>query len=357
LQIISFNITWIGGFGLWKEHLEKIDDFAKDSSLHLSQVSVLLDLLIKNKKAIIFDSRLVSVMPVGGKNYSISKVFGKNFIEILKRKQYNLSSELISLIKEKVLKELILPYYYDPQHFFGLYSLEDGLEDFRSENYYNDALRDARTIASTYKYSIKAEDVAKLWREKNSHNQTILKRICDTRKVNVGKSTYGVIDVIDWGASNERLDIGNYVSIGQGVTFILGGGHEYSGLTTFPLKVKFLNHVEEAISKGPIKICDDVWIGNDVTILSGVKVGQGAIVGACSVVASDVEAYSIVVGNPARVIKYRFDDDLRKELLKIDFSKLTPLQLIELSNAFNDYSNKKIDIAEVINLYLFISAE
>lgn len=67
---------------------------------------------------------------------------------------------------------------------------------------------------------------------------------------------------------------------------------------------------------------DDVWIGSRATILSGVHIGQGAIVAAGSVVTRDVPPYAVVGGVPTRIIKYRFTEDIIKELLKIDYSKI-----------------------------------
>lgn len=80
-----------------------------------------------------------------------------------------------------------------------------------------------------------------------------------------------------------------------------------------------LNEKVEAHSKGPVIIDDDVWIGFGATILSGVTIGKGAIVAAASVVIHDVEPYSIVAGNPARPIKYRFSESVRKKLADKSF--------------------------------------
>lgn len=78
----------------------------------------------------------------------------------------------------------------------------------------------------------------------------------------------------------------------------------------------------EALSKGDIVIEDDVWVGENALILSGVTIRQGAIVAAGAVVTKDVEPYSIVAGIPAKIIKYRFSEELRKELLNIDIPAL-----------------------------------
>ena len=79
----------------------------------------------------------------------------------------------------------------------------------------------------------------------------------------------------------------------------------------------------EAISKGNIIVDDDVWIGYGVTIMSGIHIGQGAVIAAGAVVTRNVPPYAIVGGVPAKVIKYRFEPEIIEELLKIDYSKLT----------------------------------
>jgi len=84
-----------------------------------------------------------------------------------------------------------------------------------------------------------------------------------------------------------------------------------------------LGEEKEAWSKGLIIVEDDVWIGTRVIILSGIRIGQGAIIGAGSVVTKDVPPYAIVGGDPARVIKYRFDEETVKQLIKIDFSRIS----------------------------------
>ena len=81
-------------------------------------------------------------------------------------------------------------------------------------------------------------------------------------------------------------------------------------------------HGNDATSKGDIVLEDDVWIGCNAVILSGVHIGQGAVVAAGAVVTKDIPAYAVVAGNPAHIIKYRFDKEYIDELLKIDFSKI-----------------------------------
>ena len=93
-------------------------------------------------------------------------------------------------------------------------------------------------------------------------------------------------------------------------------------ISTFPFRVHCLGHSVEAVSKGDIIVDDDVWIGYRSTVLSGVHIGQGAVIAAGSVVTSDVPPYAIVGGVPAKVIKYRFPQEIIDGLLQVDFSRL-----------------------------------
>ena len=160
------------------------------------------------------------------------------------------------------------------------------------------------------------------WRKLNQHNDTHMINQFDFSKVTVGKRSYGPLMIYAWKSTNEKLRIGNYVSIAEGVKFILGGNHPIETLLSFPLKTQLLGQNDEACSKGEIVIEDDVWIGMGATVMSGVKIGQGSIIGACSVVARDVPPYAIVVGNPSKVIRYRFSTELIKELKSINLSAI-----------------------------------
>lgn len=161
----------------------------------------------------------------------------------------------------------------------------------------------------------------KKWRKHNSHNQTTSQNIFDISLVKVGKNTYGGIKLITYN-NVHKLNIGNYCSIGPNVTFILDAEHRTDTITTYPLKVRLFNYAKEAFGKGDITIKDDVWIGYNSIILSGVTINQGAIVAAGSVVTKDIPAYAIVGGNPAKIIKYRFNDEIIKKLLSLDFENV-----------------------------------
>lgn len=162
----------------------------------------------------------------------------------------------------------------------------------------------------------------KSWRRRNKGNFTNPANVFDITKVNVGKMTYGTLNVYIWGDEKEKLVIGNYVSIAPDVKFLLGGNHNLNTFSTYPFKVMVLGEKSEAWSKGTIVVEDDVWIGMNVLILSGVTIGKGAVIAAGSVVTKDVPRYSIVAGNPAKVIKYRFSDEMQKLMDNVDFSKV-----------------------------------
>lgn len=162
----------------------------------------------------------------------------------------------------------------------------------------------------------------KMWRTKNYHNNTAPTGMFNMEHVEIGRATYGGINVLDFGSSHS-LKIGSFCSIGPNVMFLLSADHRIDTISTFPFKVKCLGQESEAVSKGDIILEDDVWIGYGATIMSGVHIGQGAVVAAGAVVTKDVPPYAIAAGVPAKIIKYRFNDELIEELLKIDYSKLS----------------------------------
>ncbi|MGN9136261.1 CatB-related O-acetyltransferase [Clostridium sp. HCP1S3_B4] len=180
----------------------------------------------------------------------------------------------------------------------------------------NDVLRLLKSKWKYYRFK-------KKWRSINNHNSTFPTCQFNIECVNVGKETYGPLYVLTFN-KNQMLTIGNYCSIAPEVCFLLSADHATNCISTFPFKVKILHSEKfEGQSKGDILVHDDVWIGYRAIILSGVEIGQGAIIAAGSVVTKNVPPYAIVAGVPAKVIRYRFSKDICNELLKMDYNNIT----------------------------------
>ncbi len=135
----------------------------------------------------------------------------------------------------------------------------------------------------------------------------------------IGDHTYGVPRVVSRG-EGASLRIGKYCSIATDVTIFLGSEHRTDWVSTYPFP--FLWKEAGSISghpstRGDVIIGNDVWIGFGTTILSGVTIGDGAAIGACSLVIRDVPAYAIVAGNPSQVLRHRFEADTIQGLQRI----------------------------------------
>ena len=140
----------------------------------------------------------------------------------------------------------------------------------------------------------------------------------------IGEYTYGKPAVSHH--PGRKLKIGKFCSIAWGVSVELHGDHRTNFVSTYPFKVfvddwpraRCLNsEVVGAVSRESVTIGNDVWIGFGATILSGVTIGDGAVIGAKAVVTTDVEPYSVVAGNPARLVRKRFDEETIRKLLEI----------------------------------------
>ena len=119
----------------------------------------------------------------------------------------------------------------------------------------------------------------------------------------------------------DKLIIGKFCQIASGVEFVMNGAnHQMNAVTTFPFYTlegwdMEPPRADDLPFKGDTVIGNDVWIGQNAVILPGVQIGDGAIIGANSVVGSDVAPYTIVAGNPARMLRKRFDDEMVALLL------------------------------------------
>lgn len=137
----------------------------------------------------------------------------------------------------------------------------------------------------------------------------------------------------------DRLIIGRFCAIARGVKFIMNGAnHQMSGISTFPFFI-FGNGWEvarpaadELPYKGDTIIGNDVWIGYDVLIMPGVTIGDGAIIAARSVVTTDVPPYTVVGGNPAQVVRRRFDADSVQRLQSVAWWNRSPAWITEHLN-------------------------
>lgn len=137
----------------------------------------------------------------------------------------------------------------------------------------------------------------------------------------IGRHTYGHPTIDSYSGSEARVIIGHFCSISPGVLMITGGIHPIEWVSTFPFRtqwnLKGAHGDGTPATRGDIIIGSDVWIGTEAMILSGVSIGHGAVIAARSVVSKDVPPYAIAAGVPAKVVRYRFDEDTIKKLLEI----------------------------------------
>ena len=131
----------------------------------------------------------------------------------------------------------------------------------------------------------------------------------------------------------DKLIIGKFCQIGHNVEFIMNGAnHQMNSVSTYPFYIfkgweQDPPKMEDLPFKGDTIVGNDVWIGQNVVILPGVHIGDGCIIGANAVVASDIPPYSVVVGNPARVIRKRFDEEMIELLEKLQWWNLSEKQI------------------------------
>lgn len=182
---------------------------------------------------------------------------------------------------------------------------------------------------------MKSPDPNTLYPLPDYKNLIFLKNVIQSELIEVGDFTYleepqgpenfehnNVLYHFDF--VGDKLIIGKFCSIAREVKFIMNGAnHSLSGISTYPFHIfghdweKHIPPDGEHVSKGDTQIGNDVWIGYRSVILPGITIGDGAVVGACSLVTADVEPYTIVGGNPAKKIRKRFNEQEIFKLLEI----------------------------------------
>ncbi|TJV17705.1 MAG: CatB-related O-acetyltransferase [Mesorhizobium sp.] len=131
--------------------------------------------------------------------------------------------------------------------------------------------------------------------------------------VEIGRHTYGLTkESFFVPHRNVPVRIGSFCSVGPGVLFICAAGHRLDTATTYPIQFVDgkIHNAPGTTGKGPITVGHDVWIGARCIILAGVTIGNGAVIGAGSIITRDIAPYAIAVGNPARTIRYRFEPEV-----------------------------------------------
>jgi acetyltransferase-like isoleucine patch superfamily enzyme len=194
----------------------------------------------------------------------------------------------------------------------------------------------------------KAAERVRFWRIRLAR---VASRLLGARQphVTVGRHTYGVTRKTVIGATADcPVSIGSFCSIAEGVRIVAKGNHPIDLPSTFPFRTLVFSQMrglENFDATGaPVGIGHDVWIGQNAIILAGVNIGTGSVIGAGAVVAKDVPPYSIVAGNPSKVLRSRFSPEDVESLLRSEWWSLSDKVLQEI-----DYHLYSKDIVAFVN--------
>ena len=197
-----------------------------------------------------------------------------------------------------------------------------------------------------------------------------IKNVVKAPNISIGDYTYYDDDVaptefernnvlFNYPEFGDKLIIGKFCQIAQNVKFIMGAAnHRLSSITTYPFNVfggawqeNTPPHLKQLPFKGDTVIGNDVWIGRESVIMPGVKIGDGSIIAAYSIVTKDIEPYSVVGGNPAKFIKKRFDDELIELLLQTRWWDFAPEKLVDILPLLCETDLAKVKQALKVMLY------
>ena len=183
-------------------------------------------------------------------------------------------------------------------------------------------------------------------------NQNSLK---DFSALTIDKDSYIVGAIVETSVDMDKqinnhggcynLQVGKYTSIAENILFLIDMNHDYTSVCQGEISEFKDRQAKSGLPrKGQILIGNDVWIGSHVTIMGGVTIHNGAVVAAGSVVTKDVPPYAIVGGNPAKIIKYRFSEDIIKKLQIISWwnwsSELIKQRRSDFENGINEFTDK-----------------
>lgn len=168
--------------------------------------------------------------------------------------------------------------------------------------------------------------------------QTIItKNVILRGVVSIGRGTFINGPANIYGADDAPITIGSFCSIADFV-FIISSNHNLKSPSTYQTSSGIYSEIfkhNTGVSK-PINIGNDVWIGAHAIILGGVNIGDGAVIAAGAVITKDVQPYAVVAGVPAKVIKYRFDDNTINHLSELKWWEWTDDEIFKKKDFFKN---------------------
>lgn len=191
--------------------------------------------------------------------------------------------------------------------------------------------------------------IKKLITNKPDNNKDRVETISGV-KVNVGKFTYGAqwINILKWQDLGLHVETGRFCSISYGLKIYTGGNHRKDWITAYsfghiPPSSKSISPVSgHPQSNQPVIIENDVWIGRDVTLMSGVTIGNGAVIEANSHVGRSIPPHAIAGGNPAKIIGHRFNEQQIKKLLELKWWNLSDEKIHQSIDLLYTHLNRAV---------------